>query len=93
MNKEVKFGGKARESLRFGMDILANAVGSTLGPRGQCVIIGEFSNGQPHITKDGVTVARNVNLSDNGAQAGVQLLREASIIMVGEVGDSDHSNF
>ena len=91
MNKEVKFGGKARESLRSGMDILANAVGSTLGPRGQCVIIGEFSNGQPHITKDGVTVARNINLSDNGAQAGVQLLREASLKMVGEVGDSTTS--
>lgn len=91
MNKEVKFGGKAREALRSGMDILANAVGSTLGPRGQCVIIGEFSNGQPHITKDGVTVARNINLSDNGAQAGVQLLREASLKMVGEVGDSTTS--
>lgn len=91
MNKEVKFGGKARESLRFGMDILANAVGSTLGPRGQCVIIGEFSNGQPHITKDGVTVARNINLSDNGAQAGVQLLREAALRIVSEVGDSTTS--
>ena len=91
MNKEVKFGGKAREALRSGMDVLANAVGSTLGPRGQCVIIGEFSNGQPHITKDGVTVARNINLSDNGAQAGVQLLREASLKMVGEVGDSTSS--
>jgi chaperonin GroEL len=73
------------------MDVLANAVGSTLGPRGQCVIIGEFANGQPHITKDGVTVARNINLSDNGAQAGVQLLREASLKMVGEVGDSTTS--
>lgn len=91
MNKEVKFGGKARESLRFGMDVLANAVGSTLGPRGQCVIIGEFSNGQPHITKDGVTVARNINLSDNGAQAGVQLLREAALRIVSEVGDSTTS--
>lgn len=93
MNREVKFGSKARESLRSGMDILANAVGSTLGPKGQCVIIGEFSNGHPHVTKDGVTVARNVNLSDNGAQAGIQLLREAALKMVGEVGDSDHSNF
>lgn len=91
MNNEVKFGGKARDALRSGMDVLANAVGSTLGPRGQCVIIGEFSNGQPHITKDGVTVARNINLSDNGAQAGVQLLREASLKMVGEVGDSTTS--
>lgn len=92
MNKEVKFGGKAREALRSGMDILANAVGSTLGPRGQCVIIGEFSNGQPHITKDGVTVARNINLSDNGAQAGVQLLREAALKTVSQVGDSTTSS-
>lgn len=92
MNKEVKFGGKAREALRSGMDVLANAVGSTLGPRGQCVIIGEFSNGQPHITKDGVTVARNINLSDNGAQAGVQLLREAALKTVSQVGDSTTSS-
>ena len=92
MNKEVKFGGKAREALRSGMDILANAVGSTLGPKGQCVIIGEFSNGQPHITKDGVTVARNINLSDNGAQAGVQLLREAALKTVSQVGDSTSSS-
>lgn len=91
MNREVKFGSKARESLRSGMDVLANAVGSTLGPKGQCVIIGEFSNGHPHVTKDGVTVARNVNLSDNGAQAGIQLLREAALKMVGEVGDSTTS--
>ena len=93
MSNEVKFGGKARESLRAGMDILANAVGSTLGPRGQCVIIGEFANGLPHVTKDGVTVAKNINLSDNAAQAGVQLLREAALKMVSEVGDGIHCNF
>lgn len=92
MNREVKFGSKARESLRTGMDVLANAVGSTLGPKGQCVIIGEFNNGQPHITKDGVTVARNINLSDNGAQAGVQLLREAALKTVAQVGDSTTSS-
>lgn len=91
MNNEVKFGTKARTSLRVGMDILAEAVGSTLGPKGQCVIIGEFANGQPHITKDGVTVAKNINLSDNGAQAGIQLLREAALQMVNEVGDSTTS--
>ena len=91
MSNEVKFGSKARESLRTGMDILANAVGSTLGPRGQCVIIGEFANGLPHVTKDGVTVARNINLSDNGAQAGVQLLREAALQIVDQVGDNTTS--
>lgn len=91
MNNEVKFGSKARECLRAGMNILADAVGSTLGPRGQCVIIGEFANGQPHVTKDGVTVAKNINLSDNGAQAGVQLLREAALQMVSQVGDSTSS--
>lgn len=93
MNNEVFFGSKARESLRLGMNVLADAVGSTLGPRGQCVIIGEFANGNPHVTKDGVTVAKNINLSNNSAQAGVQLLREAALKIVGEVGDSDHSNF
>ena len=91
MNNEVKFGGQARESLRTGMNILAEAVGSTLGPRGQCVVIGEFANGLPHITKDGVTVAKNINLSDNGAQAGIQLLREAALQMVNEVGDATTS--
>lgn len=91
MNNEVKFGSKAREALRSGMNVLADAVGSTLGPRGQCVIIGEFANGQPHVTKDGVTVAKNINLSDNGAQAGIQLLREAALQMVNEVGDATTS--
>lgn len=73
------------------MDIMAEAVGSTLGPKGQCVIIGEYANGQPHITKDGVTVAKNINLSDNCAQAGIQLLREAALSMISEVGDSTTS--
>lgn len=91
MNNEVFFGSKARESLRLGMNVLADAVGSTLGPRGQCVIIGEFANGNPHVTKDGVTVAKNINLSNNSAQAGVQLLREAALKIVGEVGDSTTS--
>jgi len=91
VNNEVKFGGQAREVLRTGMNVLAEAVGSTLGPRGQCVVIGEFANGLPHITKDGVTVAKNINLSDNGAQAGIQLLREAALQMVNEVGDATTS--
>jgi len=54
--KDVKFAGEARERMLRGVDILANAVGVTLGPRGRNVVI-EKSFGAPRITKDGVTVA------------------------------------
>lgn len=88
MNKEVKFKLDARNSIKKGMDILGEAVASTLGPNGQCVIIGNYNNGLPHITKDGVTVAKNIHLKDNFANTGVCLLREASLKTVATVGDS-----
>lgn len=92
MNKELKFGNDSRLAIKEGIDILADAVASTLGPQGQCVIIGNYRQGNPHVTKDGVTVAKNINFSDNYKQAGAQLLREAALKTVASVGDSTTSS-
>jgi chaperonin GroEL len=61
-NKELLFNKQARSSMLRGMEILANAVSSTLGPGGQCVVIDDYIDEKPLITKDGVTVARNIQL-------------------------------
>jgi len=63
MGKEVKFGAEARGGLQEGLDILANAVKSTLGPKGRHAAI-DTSYGAPLVTKDGVTVARSISLDD-----------------------------
>jgi chaperonin GroEL len=86
-NKELCFDDEARNAILNGMEILANAVGSTLGPKGQCVIIDDYIDEKPLITKDGVTVARNIQLKNKFQNLGVQLLREASIRSVEMVGD------
>jgi len=70
-----------------GMEVLSNAVGSTLGPKGRCVVIDDYIDGKPLVTKDGVTVARNIQLKDKFENLGVQLLKEASINTVDDVGD------
>lgn len=70
------------------MEVLAKAVGSTLGPKGKCVVIDEYEDGKPLITKDGVTVAKNIQLKDKFENLGVQLLKEASIRTVEMVGDA-----
>jgi chaperonin GroEL len=75
--KDVKFGGDARERLLRGVDILANAVKVTLGPKGRNVVI-EKSFGAPRITKDGVTVAKEIELEDKFENLGAQLLREVA---------------
>src|SRR5215470_1609591 len=75
--KEVKFAGEARERMLRGVDILANAVGVTLGPRGRNVVI-EKSFGAPRITKDGVTVAKEIELEDKFENMGAQMLREVA---------------
>ena len=69
------------------MEVLAKAVGSTLGPKGQCVVIDDYIDEKPLITKDGVTVAKNIQLKDKFENLGVQLLKEASIRTVDGVGD------
>ena len=75
--KDVKFSTDARERLLRGVDILANAVRVTLGPKGRNVVI-EKSFGAPRITKDGVTVAKEIELEDRYENLGAQLLREVA---------------
>src|SRR4029077_4003493 len=75
--KDVKFSGDARERMLRGVDILANAVKVTLGPRGRNVLI-ERSFGAPRITKDGVTVAKEIELDDNFENMGAQMVREVA---------------
>ncbi|BBF91417.1 chaperonin GroEL [Blastochloris tepida] len=75
--KEVRFSADAREKLLRGVDILANAVKVTLGPKGRNVVI-EKSFGAPRITKDGVTVAKEIELEDKFENMGAQMVREVA---------------
>jgi chaperonin GroEL len=75
--KEVRFGDDARQRMLRGVDILAKAVNVTLGPKGRSVIL-DKSYGAPRITKDGVTVAREIELSDKFENMGAQMVREAA---------------
>lgn len=75
--KEVKFGRDARERMLRGVDILANAVRVTLGPKGRNVVI-DKSFGAPRITKDGVSVAKEIELEDKFENMGAQMLREVA---------------
>ena len=77
MAKEIKFNIKAREELKNGVDALADAVKVTLGPKGRNVII-EKKFGAPHITKDGVSVAREIELEDPFQNMGAQLVKEVA---------------
>ena len=75
--KDVKFSADARERMMRGVDILANAVKVTLGPKGRNVII-EKSFGAPRTTKDGVTVAKEIELEDKFENMGAQMVREVA---------------
>jgi chaperonin GroEL len=75
--KDVKFGGDARARMLRGVDILADAVKVTLGPKGRCVVL-DKSFGAPRITKDGVTVAKEIELSDKFENMGAQMVREVA---------------
>ena len=75
--KEVKFGSEARTKMLEGVDILANAVKVTLGPKGRNVVL-EKSFGAPRITKDGVTVAKDIELKDKFQNMGAQMVREVA---------------
>jgi chaperonin GroEL len=76
-SKEVKFGADARARMIRGVDILANAVKVTLGPKGRNVVL-EKSYGAPRISKDGVTVAKEIELADKFENMGAQMLREVA---------------
>ena len=75
--KDVKFGGEARERMLRGIDILANAVKVTLGPKGRNVVL-DKSFGAPRISKDGVTVAKEIELADKFENMGAQMVREVA---------------
>ncbi|MEM9749846.1 MAG: chaperonin GroEL [Pseudomonadota bacterium] len=84
--KEVKFDADARERMLRGVDILANAVKVTLGPKGRNVVI-EKSFGAPRTTKDGVTVAKEIELEDKFENMGAQMVREVASKTNDEAGD------
>ena len=86
MAKEIKFDIKAREELKKGVDALADAVKVTLGPKGRNVII-EKKFGAPHITKDGVSVAREIELEDPFQNIGAQLVKEVASKTGDDAGD------
>src|ERR1700676_4581851 len=75
--KDVRFGGDARARMLRGVDILADAVKVTLGPKGRNVVI-DKSFGAPRITKDGVTVAKEIELADKFENMGAQMVREVA---------------
>src|SRR5690348_525392 len=84
--KEVKFHGDARERMLRGVDILANAVKVTLGPKGRNVVL-DKSFGAPRITKDGVTVAKEIELSDKFENMGAQMVKEVASKTSDQAGD------
>ena len=86
MAKEIKFDTDARELLKSGVDQLANAVKVTLGPKGRNVVIGK-KFGAPQITKDGVTVAKEIELEDNFENAGAQLVKSVASKTGDDAGD------
>jgi chaperonin GroEL len=88
--KDVKFSQDAREKMLRGVDILANAVKVTLGPKGRNVVL-EKSFGAPRITKDGVTVAKDIELEDKFENMGAQMVREVASKTADEAGDGTTS--
>lgn len=86
MAKEIKFNIDARDELKKGVDALANAIKVTLGPKGRNVII-EKKFGAPHITKDGVSVAKEIELEDSFQNMGAQLVKEVASKTGDDAGD------
>ncbi|MFV0522031.1 MAG: chaperonin GroEL [Mangrovibacterium sp.] len=86
MAKEIKFNIEARDGLKKGVDVLADAVKVTLGPKGRNVVI-EKSFGTPHITKDGVSVAKEIELSDPYENIGAQMVKEVASKTGDDAGD------
>src|SRR5215472_5242690 len=84
--KEVKFSSDARDRMLRGVDILANAVKVTLGPKGRNVVL-EKSYGAPRVSKDGVTVAKEIELKDKFENMGAQMVREVATKTSDQAGD------
>ena len=85
--RDIKFDLEAKESLLKGINILGDSVSATFGPKGNCVVIGNI-NDAPRITKDGVSVAKEVELEDFFENTGAQIIREAALKTLSSVGDS-----
>ncbi|HBZ26758.1 MAG: chaperonin GroL [Bacteroidetes bacterium GWF2_41_61] len=86
MSKEIKFNIEARNLMKEGVDALANAVKVTLGPKGRNVVI-DKKYGSPQITKDGVTVAKEIELEDRFANMGAQMVKEVASKTADQAGD------
>jgi len=88
--KDVKFGLDARDRMTKGVDILANAVKVTLGPKGRNVVL-DKSFGAPRITKDGVSVAKEIELDNKFENMGAQMVREVATKANDQAGDGTTS--
>ena len=91
MAKEILFGIEARDALKRGVDKLTDAVKVTLGPKGRNVVI-EKSFGAPQISKDGVTVAKEIDLSDSFENVGAQMIKEVASKTGDDAGDGTTTN-
>ena len=89
--KEILFSQPARQAIAQGLNLLANTVKATLGPRGRNVII-EKSWGSPTVTKDGVTVAKEIEIADKMANMGAQMVKEVASKTSDVAGDGDKAN-
>ena len=87
INENVLFGLNAKKEIKIGIDIVSDAVKSTLGPQGKNVIIDKY-NGSPHITKDGVTIAKEIILKEKYQSMGARLIQDVADKTCQEVGDA-----
>lgn len=92
LKKVVRLDNDAQDKMKQGINLVANAVGSTLGAKGKTVMIRNTQYSQPYLTKDGVTVAREIHLEDPIMDMGVQLVKEASLKLNKAVGDGTSSS-
>lgn len=86
MAKKIIYGAEARKQIKNGVDIVANTVKATLGPKGRSVVLSK-SYGAPHITNDGVTIAKEIELADKAKNTGVALIKEVASKTVDATGD------
>ena len=91
MAKEIKYNTEARELLKEGVDALANAVKVTLGPKGRNVVI-DKKFGAPQVTKDGVTVAKEIELEDPIANMGAQMVKEVASKTADDARSGEHTS-
>ena len=86
-NKQISFGSEARAKMLEGVNALGNAVKVTLGPKGRNVVIVHEMGGKPHLTKDGVTVAKSIKFADQQMNVGAELIKEVSTLTNSAAGD------